>query len=159
MGMIAVDIDSTRFNYRVAAICARDGYVLLAQAEGYAFWFLPGGRCEIAEPSMATLRREMREELGLQVEVGRLLWVVENFFTFDGRPHHEIALCYAIALPVGCAMADPTYTHRVQDGGASITFAWHAIGRLDDLDLRPTFLRRALRELLEHTGHIIHVDA
>ena len=36
------------------------------------------------ESAGAALRREMREELGVHVTVGRLLWLVENFFTFEG---------------------------------------------------------------------------
>src|SRR5687767_900258 len=31
------------------------------------------------------LRREMREEFNAPVTVGRLLWLVENFFPFEGR--------------------------------------------------------------------------
>jgi 8-oxo-dGTP pyrophosphatase MutT (NUDIX family) len=34
-------------------------------------WVLPGGSCELGEGSMSCLRRELREELDAEVQVGR----------------------------------------------------------------------------------------
>ncbi len=61
-----------------------------------------GGKAASAncgETSAETLQREMVEELGVAVEVGRLLWVVENFFDFEKRHWHELGFYYLMTVP------------------------------------------------------------
>ncbi|MFB9206013.1 NUDIX hydrolase [Nonomuraea spiralis] len=45
---------------------------------GMGLWSLPGGRLEPGESDAAGLRREILEETGLRVEVGRLAGTVER---------------------------------------------------------------------------------
>ena len=60
-----------------AAVIVRDGRVLVARrAPGERFagrWEFPGGKVEPGESPEAGLKRELREELALDVQVGRLL--------------------------------------------------------------------------------------
>lgn len=42
------------------------------------FWVLPGGAAEPGESSLDAAVREVREETGIQVDVVRLLWLVEE---------------------------------------------------------------------------------
>jgi ADP-ribose pyrophosphatase YjhB (NUDIX family) len=82
---------------RVAAkVLVRDapGRVLLVDPVYKPFWHLPGGMAESNEPPRAAAARELREEVGLAVPIGRLLvvdWVGPNdpwddhlVFVFDG---------------------------------------------------------------------------
>ncbi|MFF2546644.1 NUDIX domain-containing protein [Kitasatospora sp. NPDC058063] len=64
---------------RVTGIAVRDGQMLLLNqdTEGPRTWSLPGGKVEDGETLTQALRREMREETGLDVEVGRLLYVCD----------------------------------------------------------------------------------
>lgn len=156
--MITFDQDGVRFNYRVAGICLEQQHVLLHQLERDAFWALPGGRPEMGESSRQALAREMREEMHLTVEIGRLLWCVENFFTLEGRRFHELALYYHIALPKGCPQLDVEKDFRGWEGTTAITFRWFAIAALPDVPLYPTFLRSALAELPDGPVHLIHED-
>jgi transposase/ADP-ribose pyrophosphatase YjhB (NUDIX family) len=55
---------------------------------------LLGGQVEFGERSEETLVREMREELGADVEVGELLEVVQNVYVLRGRQKHEIAFIH-----------------------------------------------------------------
>ena len=61
---------------------------------GEKFYRPAGGGIEFGEPSEAALRREMREELGIEIETPVLLGVLENIFYYDGRPGHEIVFVY-----------------------------------------------------------------
>src|SRR5262245_34455556 len=86
------------FIYRVAGVCVHEGHVLLHRGVSDDFWSMPGGRPELLESSSAALVREMREEIGAGIEVGRLLWVMEYFFVHAGRRFHELAFYYEIHL-------------------------------------------------------------
>lgn len=54
-----------------AVIKNAEGQVLLLKAKDY--WDLPGGRTQLGETEQAALRRELTEETGLEVTVGRHL--------------------------------------------------------------------------------------
>jgi len=69
-----------------AAVTVRDdGAVLMAQRNVDdmlgGLWEFPGGKCEDGESLSDCLVREMGEELGVTVEVGRRLTVVEHAYT------------------------------------------------------------------------------
>jgi A/G-specific adenine glycosylase len=69
-----------------AAVTIRDdGAVLMAQRNVDdmlgGLWEFPGGKCEEGEALSACLAREMREELGVEVEVGEQVTVVEHAYT------------------------------------------------------------------------------
>lgn len=53
-----------------------------------------GGGIEFGEHSADALVREFREELDAEITVHALLGVLENVFTWRGRPGHEIAFLY-----------------------------------------------------------------
>ncbi len=68
-----------RWRVSVKGVLGWDGrFVVLRNRRGE--WELPGGRMDATDASpMATLRREMTEELGLDVEVGEQIdsWIYE----------------------------------------------------------------------------------
>ena len=51
------------------------------------------------EDAEKALAREMQEELGVDVCVDRLLWVVENFFNYQDNPYHELGLYFLMSIP------------------------------------------------------------
>jgi ADP-ribose pyrophosphatase YjhB (NUDIX family) len=72
--MIRLEEGDNCFNYRIVGVGVHENSVLLHQEEGEDFWALPGGRAEFGETAEQTLKREMREEIGAEIEVVRLLW-------------------------------------------------------------------------------------
>lgn len=94
--MAVFDTPDTRFDLRTAGACLHEGRVLAQTTERMDFYVLPGGRVASGEDSRSALGREMREELGSEVHIEDLLFIVENFFTLDRMKHHEILMIYAM---------------------------------------------------------------
>jgi ADP-ribose pyrophosphatase YjhB (NUDIX family) len=156
--MLVIKRKGERFAVRVAGVCVRDDHVLLQTEEQMDFWALPGGRCELGEPTAHTVRREMWEETGLEVTVGDLLWVMENFFTYESKACHEISFYYQIALPetVSSPQAQPEFMGA--EGDKPLIFRWFPLAEVEGLRLFPTFFRQALRELPTSPVHVVHHD-
>jgi ADP-ribose pyrophosphatase YjhB (NUDIX family) len=53
-----------------------------------------GGGIEFGEHSQVAVLREIQEELGVAVENLKLLGVLENIFTYEGQPGHEVVFVY-----------------------------------------------------------------
>ncbi len=85
---------------RPLAICVfRRGDRILV-SEGYdpvkqeQFYRPLGGGIEFGETGAEAVRRELMEELGAEVVEIRFIGALENIFTFNGEPGHEIVLVY-----------------------------------------------------------------
>jgi len=109
-------------------VCAADGRVLLCKAKGGRSTYLPGGHIEFGEKGAQALAREMKEEAGLDVEVGALLGVLENSFLQHGERHCEINLVYEMRLRGAKDVASQ------EDW---IEFEWRDIGDLAAANLLP----------------------
>ena len=158
--MICFESGTNRFNYRIVGVAVHEDSVLLHRAEYEAFWTFPGGRAEFGETADETLRREMREELGLEVEVVRLLWFVENFFSYDGKRYHEIALYFLMRLPEACDLLQHKGPFHSEDAGTPLIFQWfqRSPQTLSNLPLLPAFLQTAVQHLPESIERMIHYD-
>src|SRR6266700_265620 len=79
---------------RVAAVFLHEEHLLLQGEPQGTFWILPGGAIEPLESSQEALRREMGEELDIDIQVERLLWITEEFFIADDFPNHQLGFYY-----------------------------------------------------------------
>lgn len=68
-------IKSATFRIGVYAVIFNEGRVLLAHRRDIDWWNLPGGGMETGETVEEAMRREVREETGLEVEVEHLIGV------------------------------------------------------------------------------------
>ncbi len=63
-------------------------------ADGTRFYRAIGGHIEFGERAAQTVAREWKEEFGLTLRDVRPLGVLENLFTYAGRPGHEIVFAF-----------------------------------------------------------------
>ena len=65
------------------AVIVKNDCILIAHSIGASNTFLPGGHVRYGESMKIALVRELKEELGLQAEVGLYLGVVEHTWLDD----------------------------------------------------------------------------
>jgi 8-oxo-dGTP pyrophosphatase MutT (NUDIX family) len=95
------------------------------EVAGVSFQRPFGGGVDFGERSEDALRRELLEELGVELGALRPAGVVENLFVFEGLPGHEIVLLYEAEL------ADPSLYAREVFTGVEVR---PKIGTWRDLD-------------------------
>ena len=81
----------------VAAVIVKDDQVFTTQrgyGEWQGWWEFPGGKMEPGESPQAALKREIREELDAEIEVGELLDTVE----WDYPNFHLTMHCFVCKL-------------------------------------------------------------
>jgi 8-oxo-dGTP diphosphatase len=124
----------------VGAVVRRgDDLLLIRRGRGTAVgqWSIPGGRVEFGEGLKAAVAREVQEETGLEVRVGRFLGWAERMGD-DPAPYHYVILDFA-AEPV-----DPAAVPRAGDDADDV--AWVPTKAIETYPLvagLAEFLRRA----------------
>ncbi|WP_222868188.1 NUDIX domain-containing protein [Saccharophagus sp. K07] len=99
---------------RPIAICIfhNNGEILVSQGfdhvKGTYFYRPLGGGIEFGEISAQTIVREIREEIGAEVINLHLIGTLENIFTFQGIPSHQIIQVY------DGEFVDPPFTSAVR---------------------------------------------
>jgi ADP-ribose pyrophosphatase YjhB (NUDIX family) len=94
--------DPTEVRVSVSAVVRRRGEpdrILLMRRSDNAHWGLPGGYVEPGESVETAAQREVREETGYEIEIGRLVGVYSDpraqvIDYGDGRRVHAINLCF-----------------------------------------------------------------
>jgi len=85
---------------RAIAICVFRNADRILVAEGFdeiknqKFYRPLGGTIEFGEYSDETVRRELMEEIQVEVSDLRYLGTLENIFTFNGEKGHEVVFVY-----------------------------------------------------------------
>jgi 8-oxo-dGTP pyrophosphatase MutT (NUDIX family) len=98
------------------AILVHEGRVLLMKLRHVGKYHSPGGGIHVGERMEDALKREIREETGIEVEVERLARFEELFFYYDysGRAYHGLHFYY-ICRPKTVALLDDA---QVEDDAA-----------------------------------------
>ncbi|ANC79117.1 hypothetical protein ABE65_020830 [Fictibacillus phosphorivorans] len=132
------------FNYRVAAVMIKEGRVLMHRAKAETNWSLPGGRVKLGEDAKSSLKREMKEELDLNVTVDGFLWTVENFFTYAEKEIHEVGLYFKITAENPLPLHDgEEFTVLEAD---RLVFKWVSLEDLNEYVLHPQVVKEKLIE-------------
>ena len=112
----------------VAVIIDEQERVLLTRRSIPPFkgmWVMPGGKIDLGEPIATALRREVDEEVGLEIEVGSLINVFEHV-----TPGEEN--CHYIILFYRCRPVHYDLSHNPDEVSEAI---WVARGDLAQYDM------------------------
>ncbi|TCL62757.1 8-oxo-dGTP pyrophosphatase MutT (NUDIX family) [Hydrogenispora ethanolica] len=130
------------------AIIIQDGKLLCTKNRDAwgDFYLLPGGGQEPFETLHEALRRECREEIGAEIEIGDLRYIREyigknhEFAEWDGDLH-QIEFMYECALRPGAMPQNGAVPDSYQTG-----IAWLALNEFGKVRLYPQALKKLLME-------------
>ncbi|HEY8415633.1 MAG TPA: NUDIX hydrolase [Thermaerobacter sp.] len=134
---------AVRFRPAVYGVAVRDGRVLLGRSVFTGLLDIPGGAVEPWELLEQGLRREFREETGVEPEPLELVHFSESFFAIYGHPFHSLRFYFLVRVP-----EDATFTPQRTE----ITdLEWIDIGAVPETQFAPGDLE-ILRKALERAS-------
>ncbi|MED5017392.1 NUDIX hydrolase [Paenibacillus chibensis] len=145
--MITFEREHHKFNFRVAGIAIHHNRILLHTTEKDDFWNLPGGRVEFNESTDQTIKREIKEELDIEVQKSKLLFVNEDFFDYEEKRYHEIGFYYLIDFPDGHEVLTKDGEFKGIEDNGRLIFKWFLLDELKDLNVYPEMLKIDLMKL------------
>lgn len=135
---------SNNFEVIVRAVAIRDGKILLCRGKDKEYFYFPGGHLEWKEKAEEALKRELKEELGAESEIGKFIGMNENVYTDENKTeHHEINLVFE-------ARIGDSAVRSLEDW---LEFSWETVENFGNLPILPSQLKQIvgqwLRDALE----------
>ena len=97
---LSVMNDNVKFNNRAGLLIEKGNKVLVECNPAIDFVTLPGGRVQTLESSMDALKREIKEEMNIELDSERIKMraLIENFFEMDEKKYHELYFLYKLKV-------------------------------------------------------------
>ena len=139
---------------RAVGLLVRDGKLLVQKERNGNEYALPGGHIRVGESTEEGLVREYMEETGAAIQIKRLLWTEECFWSWNGRSAHSIAFYYLIELCEGFDIpdSDEFMAHKDNEG---IVLGWIPFARLSEITIYPSFVREEIDRLDGPIKHFV----
>lgn len=140
------------FSLRVAGICLNGGKILLHKTSNNEGYTLPGGHVAFFETAEQSIIREFSEETGVDVWLGKLKWIGENFFNQGNYPCHQICFYYTVFLLDAGITKNRKFIGN--EHNKPIHFEWVPLSSIDRIKLYPENIKTLLKDL--HNDDIKH---
>lgn len=142
---ITIDVENYKLNVRAAGIIIHNNKILLHRNINENHYALIGGRVEIGENSVDTVKREIKEELGKDVEITGYISTIENFFEINGSKYHEIMFVHKIEF-TNEEDKNIEYTMKNIEGKDYLKYEWIDLDEIDKYPLMPNIMKDILKE-------------
>lgn len=140
------------FKLRACGVIYQNGKILVDKSRRFDGYILIGGHIELGENSRGAVAREVREEVGVDVEVKKLICINENFYPVnDGnKVGHEIAYYFLLQTKQDLPNEDFEYTEI--DHGKEIThyYSWIDVEKLKENNVHPWWIGRMILDGTEN---------
>ena len=156
---VTFQTDVGRFNYRVAGVLIHENRLLVMTDERSPYYYLPGGRVSMNEESTMAIKREIKEELDVEVEATQLLWIVENFFVEQQSQEqfHEIGMYYLLQLTEEDILKRGQEFIMNEGGYKKLSFLWLPLEKIKHLNIYPLFLKERIMNLPQVQEHLVEI--
>ena len=142
---ITIDVGEYKLNVRAAGVMIHNGKVLVHKNMNSNHYALIGGRVEIGENSADTVRREIKEELGKDVQITGYVSTIENFFEMKGSKYHEIMFVHRIEF-TDEEDKKIEYTMKNIEGKDYLQYEWIELSKIDQYPLLPEAAKEVLKQ-------------
>ena len=142
---ITIDVEDYKLNVRAAGVIIHNGKILVHKNINSNHYALVGGRVEIGEDSVHTVKREMKEELGKEVEITGYIATIENFFEMKGKKYHEIMFVHKVEF-VKEEDKKIEYTLKNVEGKEYLQYEWLDLSKIEEYPLWPKAIQNILKE-------------
>jgi len=142
---ITIDVGDYKLNVRAGGVIIHNNKILVHKNTNSDHYALIGGRIEIGENSVDTIKREIKEELGKDVEITGYISTIENFFEMDGSKYHEIMFVHKIEF---VNKEDKLIEHTLKniEGKDYLRYEWLELDKIDNYPLLPIAIKEILKE-------------
>ena len=153
---ITIDVGDSKLNVRAAGVIIHNGKILLHRNVNSDHYALIGGRVEIGENSADTVKREIKEELGKDIEITGYISTIENFFEMEGSKYHEIMFVHKIEFT---NEEDKKIEHIMKnvEGKDYLQYEWIDLDKIDEYPVLPKAIKDILKEN-KFPVHKINID-
>ena len=145
--------DNVKLNVRTTGIFLNNGKILVHRCGENDHYALPGGRVQAREDSITALKREVSEELDLEIENTSFIGAVENFFNAPEAKFHEY-----MWMIKGDFKDKSVYYKEIIIGHEQekeLVFEWIDLDKLEELDFKPVEVIPYLKNLDGKVHHVI----
>lgn len=149
---IDFEIDNYKFNARVSAIIFnkdKTKVLLFKVDDGRDYYLLPGGRIEFFEDSASAIKREIKEELGFDLNF-ELCSIQENFVEKNNKKISQFCFCYK-AIYDEDIISD---SFKCIDNDNQ-TFTWVNISDISNYKIFPTSTYNLIKNKDKNIIHLI----
>lgn len=148
---ITIDVDDYKLNVGASGVMIHNGKILVHKNINSDHYALIGGRVEIGEDSATTIIREIKEELGKDIEILGYVGTIENFFEMKGSKYHEIVFIHKIEF-TDAEDKKIDYMMKNVEGKDYLHYEWLDLNEIDKYPLLPT----AIKDILNDGNFPVH---
>ena len=153
---ISIKLDDYRLYVRSGCIIVHDNKILMHRNLVHNYYAIIGGKIAIGENSKETLKREMIEETGKEIEIIGYVTTVENFYEMDNEKYHEIMFIHKAEF-VNEEDKKMTDTIINLENKNDQQYEWLDLDRIDEYNVKPKVLFKILKNR-EDVAHLVNYD-
>lgn len=142
---ITLDVEDYKLNIRAAGVIIHNRKILAHRNINSDHYALVGGRVQIGENSAKTVKREMQEELGKNIEITGYIATIENFFEMKGSKYHEILFVHQAEF-INDEDKEIEYTLKNKEGKDYLQYEWLDLNKIEEYPLYPKAIQTILKE-------------